>query len=297
MHVEAIDLAEHPSDRSVARADQDAEHLKVPEESQSQTRTRRDEIEDLGRIQQLLESSQELHSLIVPRLGVHENEQGREVAPGTGHIPGVVGADGVDTGRWNDGQLGGSDGTGHRHLGTTGHVDSSSTPQAPPILESQHRSAGLLADGAHGGYREVALHPLVRHDNAIRLLDDVLANTGQRCPLAVGDRLGRAPLVHLALAHLAAESVGGDPGEGVPAHIAVGGAGVGGGVPVVVVRQYVVLLDQEAVPTRPLRRRRRLQAAQPVLHFAAGLGAKHQRSSGCDYLRGKKMTLVNKFIK
>jgi len=99
--------------------------------------------------------------------------------------------------------------------------------------------------------------------------------------------------VHLALAHLAAESVGGDAGEGVPAHIAVGGAGVGGGVPVVVVGQDVVLLDKKAVTTRPLRRRRRFKAAQPILHFAAGLGAEHQRTSGCDYLWVIKKIEVN----
>jgi len=74
--------------------------------------------------------------LIVSRLGVHEDQQGRKVALGTGHIPGVIGADGVDAGWRNHRQLGRSDWTGHSHLGTTGHMDGGPTPQAPPILES-----------------------------------------------------------------------------------------------------------------------------------------------------------------
>lgn len=76
----------------------------------------------------------------------------------------------------------------------------------------------------------------MRHDDAaIRLLDNVLADGGQRCPLAVGNRLSRTTLVHLALAHLAAESVRRDPGERIPAHIAVRGTRMRGRIPMMVV--------------------------------------------------------------
>lgn len=100
----------------------------------------------------------------------------------------------------------------------------------------------------------------MRHNEAaIGLLNDILADRCQRCPLAVGNRLGRTSLVHLALAHLAAEPVRRDAGERIAAHIAVGGSRMGGRIPVMMIREYVVLINQETIATRTLRRRRCLQ--------------------------------------
>lgn len=72
----------------------------------------------------------------------------------------------------------------------------------------ENGSARLVANGAFGRDGEIALHPLVRHgDIAFVIFDDVLADAGQRRPLAVVDGFDGAPLVRLELADFAAEPV------------------------------------------------------------------------------------------
>lgn len=76
----------------------------------------------------------------------------------------------------------------------------------------------------------------------------------------------------------------GDAAEGLPADVAVGGAGMGGGVPVVVSGKAVWLvgLVEAALGGGS-------EGAEPVLHLAAGLGAQHQGSERGDHLRKKNM--------
>lgn len=172
--------------------------------------------------------------------------------------------------------------------GPARRVHARPAPQAAPVLEPEHGAAGLVADGALAGHGEVALHPLVRHDDvAILVLDDVLADRGQRRPFAVADRLGRAPLVGLALADAAAQPVRGHARERVAAQVAVRGPGVRGGVPVVLPGQEVVLVaalevvaDGGAGPVGG-----RLERRHPLLHQAARLGGQRQAAAGADHLK------------
>lgn len=73
------------------------------------------------------------------------------------------------------------------------------------------------------------------HQNvAILVLQNIFSDTRQGGPLAVGDRLCCAPLVHLALAHLTGEPRC-DPGQGVSTYATVRGSDVARRVPVMVV--------------------------------------------------------------
>lgn len=136
------------------------------------------------------------------------------------------------------------------------------TPEAAPVLQPHDRPARLVAHQTLGRDGQIALHPLVRHHDVlcgwwerqksaqlafvganvglhgtipltypIAVLDDVLADAGERCPFAVGYCFGGAALMHLAFAHLAGQPVGGDAGQCLPAHVAVRRAGVGCGIP------------------------------------------------------------------
>lgn len=144
------------------------------------------------------------------------------------------------------------------HLGPTRRMNRISTPEAAPVLKPdqigevgmtirlnkgpsrdipQHGSARLFAHRTARGDRQVSLVPLVRHqDVAVLVLQNVLAHAGESRPFTVGNRLGRAPFMHFALAHLTGEAMRG----GIATHTAVGGSDVGGGgVPVMVIAQEV----------------------------------------------------------
>lgn len=210
MHVEAVDLGQDPAHRPVPAADQDAEGVEVPKKTEAQARAGADEVKHLRRVEELLEASQEADALVVARLGVDEHEQGR-AALRTHRLPGLVRPDAVQRRGRQGAYLGRAQRAALPVGGSARGVHARAAPQAAPVQQAQHRPARLVADGALGGHGEVALHPLVGHDDVpILVLDDVLPDRGERRPLAVADRLGRAALVRLALADAAAESVGSD---------------------------------------------------------------------------------------
>lgn len=107
-----IDLRQHPPHAAIATAHQDAESGELLEEAQPGKRGQRGlwgptgllqvtptyqhspqvwasihEVEDLGRVEELLEFAQELDALVVPTLGVDESQEGTGAGGGTGGLP------------------------------------------------------------------------------------------------------------------------------------------------------------------------------------------------------------------
>lgn len=112
----------------------------------------------------------------------------------------------------------------------------------------EHGSASFFAHRTSGSDRQVALLPLMRHEDvAILVLDYIPAHTGQRRPLAVGDRFRRTPLVHFALAHFTGEAVRGDTRQCISADVTIRRSDVARSVPVMVVAEEVGLVAGAAL--------------------------------------------------
>lgn len=99
-------------------------------------------------------------------------------------------------------------------------MDCRPTPETPPVLQSQHRAARFITVQTLGRHRQVALHPLVRHDQiAVEFLDDFLADASQCGPLTVRYCFGCASLVHFEFAHFTRQSVRRDARQCFAAHL------------------------------------------------------------------------------
>lgn len=102
VHVKFVNLRQDPADGSIATANQDSEGIKVAKKSQSvpkekvvsrleprrerkkkvdfnlpESRSAVHQIENLSRIEELLETAQKLDALIISRLGVDKDQEWR----------------------------------------------------------------------------------------------------------------------------------------------------------------------------------------------------------------------------
>lgn len=123
----------------------------------------------------------------------------------------------------------------------------------------------------------------------VGVLDDIFPDRGQCGPFAVVDGFGGAAFVHFAFADLARESMAGDSAESIPTYVAVGWAGMGSGIPVMVTGKAVWLVGfvEAALGSGS-------EGAEPVLHLAAGLGTQHQGSERGDHLKTQQSHLRKK---
>lgn len=125
----------------------------MTEQSEAEPRPSGYQIEHLCWIEELLEPAQEFDALIVTRLGVDEDEEGREVRTWPHYVPRLIQAYRVKCGRWHHGHMSWSQRANDVHLRSTGGVHGIATPQAAEVLQPQHGSASLFAHRARGGHR------------------------------------------------------------------------------------------------------------------------------------------------
>lgn len=118
------------------------------------------------------------------------------------------------------------------------------------------------------------------------IFDDVVAYAREGGPFAVRYRLDRAPFVHLALADLAGEAVGGNARERLPAHVAVRRPRVRGRVPVVVTREEVLVLVtlNFGSDVAVVFRTDGFQRGHPLVHFPFSVRGEDNPPERRDYL-------------